>query len=178
PNRPDKFPIHLDRQTSPVRRHTRQRRDAGQERRVALDEVEEVLRRHAEQSRVRLILRNLDAQNRRPVHAAKGLEIAAVIEHGDVLGDPNRSCLRNGFIHHLLCELGRDAVFLDDVSHWTFSFVYCVLNPPRARATPPPFIATESATAETDRRTSVDRSWIRPATLRPQLRPMLDQESI
>src|SRR2546422_568960 len=127
PDRPDKFSIDFDRKTSPVRRHTRQCGDAGQERRVALDEVEEVLRRHAEQSRVRLILRNLDAQNRRPVHAAKGLEIAAVIEHGDVLGDPNRSCLRNGFIHHPLCQLRRNTVFLDEVSHWTFSLVYCAL---------------------------------------------------
>src|SRR6185295_10626781 len=89
----------------------------------------------------------------------KGLEIAAVIENRDVLRHPNRSCLRNGFIHHLLCELGRDAVFLDDVGHWTFSFVYCALNPPRVRATPLPPIHLERATAETDRRTSADRSW-------------------
>src|ERR1700750_3217630 len=53
--------------------------------------------------------------------AAKGLEIAAVIEHGDVLGDANRSGLRHGFIHHPLCQLRRDAVLLDHVSHWTFS---------------------------------------------------------
>jgi hypothetical protein len=63
PDRPDKFAVHLDGKPSPVRRHTRQRGDAGPERRVALDEVEEVLRGHAEERRVRFVLRNLDAQN-------------------------------------------------------------------------------------------------------------------
>src|SRR6266446_767512 len=55
---------------------TRKRGDAGQERRVALDKVEKVLRGDAEQSGIRLILRNLDGKDRRTIHPAECLEIA------------------------------------------------------------------------------------------------------
>jgi len=43
-DRTDNFAIHLDGKPSTPRGHTRQRGDAGQKRRVALDEVEKVLR--------------------------------------------------------------------------------------------------------------------------------------
>jgi hypothetical protein len=52
--------------------------------RVALNEIKELLCGHAEQRRERFILGDLDARNRRPIHAAKGLEIAAVIENCDL----------------------------------------------------------------------------------------------
>src|SRR5580704_6394882 len=56
-------------------RHTCKRGNAGQKRRVALDKVEKV-RGDAEQSCIRLILRNLDAKDRGPIHPAECLEIA------------------------------------------------------------------------------------------------------
>src|SRR5438477_6574533 len=67
PDRPDDFAVHLDGEPPSVRRHARQRGDAGQERRVALDEAEEVLRGDAEQSCVRLVLRDLDGADRSPI---------------------------------------------------------------------------------------------------------------
>jgi hypothetical protein len=45
-----------------------------------LDKVEKVLRGKAEQSCIRLILCNLDAEDRGPIHPAKGLEVTPVIE--------------------------------------------------------------------------------------------------
>src|SRR2546426_1243961 len=72
-------------------------------RRVALDKVEKVLRRDAEQSCVRLILRNLDGRDRGPIHPAKGLEIAAVIENRYVLANAKFSGFCQRFIHHFLC---------------------------------------------------------------------------
>src|SRR4029077_19898701 len=92
-----------------------------QRRRVALDKVEKVVRRDTEQSCVSLVLRNLDAKDRSSIHPAKGLEIAAVIQNRDVLANANFSGFRHRRIHHFLCELRRDAVFLHHVSH---------LNPP------------------------------------------------
>src|ERR1700680_808541 len=121
PDRPDNFSVHLNRKPPTPRRHTRKRGDTGQKRRVALDKVEEVLRGNAEQSCVSLVLRNLDAKDRGPIHPAKGLEIAAVIENRYVLANANLSGFRHCRIHHFLCELRRDAVFLHHVSH---------LNPP------------------------------------------------
>src|SRR5258706_11253123 len=81
PDCPDSFSVHLDGKPAAPRRHTRERGDTGQKRRVALDKVEKVLRGDAEQSGVRLLLRNLDGWHRGPIHPAKGLEIAAVIEN-------------------------------------------------------------------------------------------------
>src|SRR5258708_8375833 len=78
-DRPDNFSVHLNGEPSSPRRHTRKRGHAGQKRRVALDKVEKVLRGHAEQSCIRLILRNLDAEDRGPIHPAKGLEVTPVI---------------------------------------------------------------------------------------------------
>src|SRR3984893_16812990 len=80
PDRPDNLSVHLDGKPATPRRYTRKRGDAGQKRRVALDKVEKVLSGDAEQSGVRLLLRNLDGRHRGPIHPAKGLEIAAVIE--------------------------------------------------------------------------------------------------
>src|SRR5467141_1416064 len=71
--------VHLDGKSSAVRRHARKRGKASQKRRVALDEVEKVLGGDAEQSRVRIVLRNLDGKDRSPIHPAKGLEIASII---------------------------------------------------------------------------------------------------
>jgi hypothetical protein len=68
-----------------------------------LDKVEKVLRGNAEQSCVRLILRHLDGKDRGPIHPAKGLEIAAVIENRYVLGNAKFSGFRHRFIHHFLC---------------------------------------------------------------------------
>src|SRR3984957_9180963 len=87
PDRPDDFSVHLNGKPSAPRRHTRKRWDAGQKRRVAVDKVEKVLRGDAEQSCVRFILRHLDTKDRGPIHPAKGLEIAAVIENRDVLSN-------------------------------------------------------------------------------------------
>src|ERR1700738_2484267 len=81
PDRPDNFSVYLDGNPSTPRRHTRKRGDAGQKRRVVLDKVEKVLRGNAEQRCVRLILRDLNGRDRGPIHPAKGLEIAAVIEN-------------------------------------------------------------------------------------------------
>src|SRR6266487_4173362 len=52
---------------------------------------------------------------RGPIHPAKGLEIAAVIENRYVLGNAKFSGFRHRFIHHFLCQLIRDAVFLHDI---------------------------------------------------------------
>src|SRR5207253_5729020 len=104
---------------SSPRRHTRKRGEAGQERRVALDKVEKVLRGDAEQSCVCLILRNLNGRDRGPIHSAECLEIAAFIENRYVLTNANFSGFRHRFIHHFLCQFRRDAVFLHHISHWT-----------------------------------------------------------
>src|ERR1700732_1563609 len=77
-DRPDNLSVHLDGKPATPRRYTRERGDAGQKRRVALDKVEKVLSGDAEQRRIRLVLRNLDGRHRGPIHPAKGLEIAAV----------------------------------------------------------------------------------------------------
>src|SRR6202048_2539478 len=129
PDRPDNFSVHLDGKPATPRRYTRQRGDAGQKRRVALDKVEKVLSGDAEQSGVRLLLRNLDGRHRGPIHPAKGLEIAAVIEDRHVLANAKFSGFCHCCIHHLLCELRRNAVFLHDVSHWSHSSLdmYCAL---------------------------------------------------
>src|SRR5258707_1878919 len=87
PDRPDNFSVHLDGKPPTPRRHTRKRGDAGQERRVALNKVEKVLRGDAEQSCVRLILRNLNGRDGGPIHPAKGLEITAIVENRYVLGN-------------------------------------------------------------------------------------------
>src|SRR6202022_1641629 len=73
PDSPDNFSVHLDGEPSSPRRHTRKRGHAGQKRRVALDKVEKVLRGDAEQSCIRLILRNLDAEDRAPSIRLKAL---------------------------------------------------------------------------------------------------------
>src|ERR1700730_13921515 len=117
-DRPYNFPVHLKGKAPSPRRHTRKRGHAGQKRRVALDKVEKVMRRDAEQSCIRLILRNLDAKDRCPIHPAEGLEIAAVIDNRYVLANAQLSGFRHRFIHHFLCQLRRDAVFLYHVSHW------------------------------------------------------------
>jgi hypothetical protein len=54
-----------------------------------LDEVEKVLRGDAEQSRIRLVLRNFDAKDRSPIHPAECLEIAPIIENRYVLANAN-----------------------------------------------------------------------------------------
>src|SRR5205807_5379863 len=59
PDRADNFSVHLNGKSSTPCCHPRQRGDAGQKRRVALDKVEKLLRGDAEQSRVSLILSNL-----------------------------------------------------------------------------------------------------------------------
>jgi hypothetical protein len=87
---------------SSPRCYTRKRGDASQERRVALDELEELLRGDAEQSCVRLVLRHLDAKDRSPIHPAKGLEIAPVIEDRYVLANAKVSGFCHHRIHHFL----------------------------------------------------------------------------
>src|SRR5207253_6013443 len=99
----DNFSVHLDGKPSTPSRHTRKRWDAGQKRRVALDKVEKVLRGDAEQSCVRLVLRNLDGKDRGPIHPAKALEIATVIENRYVLANAKFSGFRHRFLHHFLC---------------------------------------------------------------------------
>src|SRR5882757_2251739 len=119
PDCADNFSVHLDGKPSTPRRHTRKRGDAGQKRRVALDEIKKVLRGDAEQSCVSLVLCNLNGRDRGPIHPAKGLEIAAVIENRYVLADAKFCGFGHCCIHHFLCQLRRDAVFLYHVSHWT-----------------------------------------------------------
>src|SRR5258708_32644127 len=63
-DRADNFSIDLDGKPSTPRRHTGKRGHAGQKRRFALDKVEKVLRGDSEQSRLRLVLRTLDAKAR------------------------------------------------------------------------------------------------------------------
>src|SRR5580704_18022228 len=104
-DRPDNFSVHLDGKPATPRRYTRKRGDAGQKRRVALDKVEKFLSGDAEQRRIRLVLRNLDGRHRGPIHPAKGLEIAAVIENRHVLANAKFSGFRHCCIHHFLCEL-------------------------------------------------------------------------
>src|SRR5882724_7575534 len=90
--------------------------------------VEEVLRGDAQQSCIGLILCHLNGRNRGPIHPAKGLEIAAIIENGYVLADAKFSGFSHCCIHHFLCQLKRNAVFLDHVSHWTFPPFWYVLR--------------------------------------------------
>src|SRR3984885_10106809 len=94
PDRPDNFSIHLNGKPSTPRRHTRKRWDAGQKRRVALDKVEKVLRRDAEQSCVRLVLGHLSGRDRGAIHPAECLEIAAVVENRYVLANAKFSGFR------------------------------------------------------------------------------------
>jgi NADPH2:quinone reductase len=54
------------------------------ERRLVLDEIEEVLRRDSEERCIRFVLCNLDGKNRRAVHPAESLQIAPVIENRNV----------------------------------------------------------------------------------------------
>src|SRR6266852_179381 len=122
-DRPDNFSVHLNGKPSSVRRYTRKRGDASQKRWVALDKVKKVLRGDAKQSCIRLIVRDLDGEDRGPIHPAEGLEIPPVIENRYVLGNANFSGFRHRFIHHFLCQLRRDAVFLDHVRHWTPSSI-------------------------------------------------------
>ena len=75
PDRPDNFAVHLNGKPPTPRRHTRKRGDARQKRRVTLDEVEKVLRGDAEQSRVGLVLRNLDGRDRGPSIRLKALRL-------------------------------------------------------------------------------------------------------
>src|SRR5260370_2707887 len=117
-DRPDNFYVQLNGEPSTPCRHTGKRGNAGQERRIALDKVEKILRGDAEQSCVRFILRHLDGRDRGPIHPAKGLEIAAIIENGYVLAYAKFSGFRQCCIHHFLCYLNIDALFLHHVSHW------------------------------------------------------------
>src|SRR5258708_13739982 len=87
PDRADNLSVHLDGKASAVRRHARKRGKASQKRRVALDEVEKVLGGYAEQSRVRLVLRNLDGTNRSPIPPAKALVFASIILNPAVLAN-------------------------------------------------------------------------------------------
>src|SRR5439155_23950516 len=102
PDRADNFSIHLTARPLPIRRYTRKRGNAGQERRVALDKIEELLRGNAEQSCICLILRNLDGKERGPIHAAKSLEIAPIIENRYVLANAKLFGFRHRLIHHFL----------------------------------------------------------------------------
>src|SRR6266478_5960078 len=86
------------------------------------------MRGDAEQSCIRLILRNLDAKDRCPIHPAEGLEIAAVIENRYVLANVKCSGFRPRCIHHFLGLLRRDAVFLDHVNHWNHSSTWYLLR--------------------------------------------------
>src|SRR5271156_2507377 len=86
-DRSDNFSIHLDGKPAAPRGHARECGDTGQKRRVALDKFEKFLRRNAEQSRVRLVLRHLNAEDRCSIHPAKGLKIAPVIDDRHVLGN-------------------------------------------------------------------------------------------
>jgi hypothetical protein len=83
--------------------------------------LKKILRRDAEQSRVRFVLRHFDGWKRGPVHPAECLEIPAVIENRYVLGNGKLSGFCHRCIHHFLCQLRRDTVFLDQVSHWNRS---------------------------------------------------------
>src|SRR5437899_7411078 len=103
PDRPDNFSVYTDGKPSSPRRHTRKRGDAGQERWVALNKVEKVLRGDTEQSCIRLILRNLDGKDRGTIHPAECLEIASVIENRYVLANSKLSGFRHGFGQHFLC---------------------------------------------------------------------------
>src|ERR1700730_1915349 len=91
------------------------------------------MRGDAEQGCIRLILRNLDAKDRGPIHPAEGLEIAAVIENRYVLADVKCSGFRHRCIRHFLGQLRRDTVFLYHVSHWIPSSTWYLLRVDRFR---------------------------------------------
>src|SRR6202051_5234099 len=122
-DRPDNFSVHLNGKSPSPRRHTRKRGHAGQTRRVALDKLEKLLRGDAEQSCVCLVLGHLSSWDRGAIHPAKGLEIAAVVENRYVLANAKFSGFHHRCLHHFLCKLIRDAVFLHHVSHWTPSSI-------------------------------------------------------
>src|SRR5580704_1495365 len=103
PDRPDNFSVHLNGKPSTPSRHTRKRGDTGQERRVALDKVEKLLRGDAEQSCVCLVLGHLSGRDRGAIHPAKGLEISAVVENRYVLANAKFSGFRHRCIYHFLC---------------------------------------------------------------------------
>src|SRR4029077_12814841 len=71
PDRPDNFSVDLNGKPSAIRRHAPERGNAGQKRRVALD----ILRGDAEQSCVRLILRDLDGRIGAPSIRLKALRL-------------------------------------------------------------------------------------------------------
>ena len=81
-------------------------RNARKERRVALDEIEEVLRRESEERCIRFVLCKLDGNNGRAVHPAEGLQIAPVIENRNVYRNFNAVSLGEGRVDHLLGKFG------------------------------------------------------------------------
>jgi len=75
PDRTDNFSVHLDGKASAPRCYTRKIGDARQKRRSSWDKVEKLLRGDAEQSRVRLILRNLNGRIEVPSIRLKALRL-------------------------------------------------------------------------------------------------------
>src|SRR2546422_5916117 len=74
PDSTDHFVARLDWQAATEESDTWDMGHPGKQRRVVLDEVVKVLRGHAEERGVSLVLCHLDADQRCAVHAAEGLE--------------------------------------------------------------------------------------------------------
>jgi hypothetical protein len=88
-NRTHDRSVHFDGKADTVGSHPRYLRNAREERRLALDEIEEVLRRESEEPCICFVLCNLDGKNGRAVHPAESLQIAAVIENRNVFRNSN-----------------------------------------------------------------------------------------
>src|SRR2546426_9870618 len=80
PDTTDYFVAYSDRQPTTEDGDTRDVGHNGEQRRIVLDEVVKVLRGHTEKRSVSLVLCHLDADQRRAVHAAEGLEQPAFVE--------------------------------------------------------------------------------------------------
>src|SRR5437899_5493474 len=90
PDTTDYFVAYSDRQSTTEEGDTWDMGHTGEKGRIVLDEVVKVLRGHAEERGVGLVLCHLDADQRCAVHAAEGLEQAAFIEDRYHLRYPQR----------------------------------------------------------------------------------------
>jgi hypothetical protein len=88
--------------------------DTIQQGRIVLYELEPLVRSHTEtDGSIRLILSNLHAQKRRPIHAAESFECATLVANTDAHGFSHLARLGFGSSDHVLSSLDGNAAFLE-----------------------------------------------------------------
>ena len=124
PNRPpadtdgaDDDPVNLDRNAPSVGRDPCKLRDAGQQRRVGLDVLEEVLCREPEQRRIRLTLGDLYRENGSSVHPPKRFEVPTVV-NGRTFWHTHGFRLRLSRFDHTAVRVQMKRCSFNDIRHW------------------------------------------------------------